>query len=106
MDFPLGTVHSELAKTQSFTGEVSMLKSFRDFIMRGNVLDMAVGVIIGAAFTGIVNSLVADILMPPLGLLMGRVDFSNLYLMLQQGAEVAAPYESLAVAKEAGAVTI
>ncbi len=83
-----------------------MLKDFRDFIMRGNVVDMAVGIIMGAAFGGIVTSLVNDVLMPPLGLLMGRVDFSNLFVVLQQGAKAAAPYATLAAAKDAGAVTI
>ncbi len=83
-----------------------MIKDFREFIMRGNVLDMAVGVIMGGAFGGIVNSLVKDVMMPPLGLLMGRVDFSNLFVVLQDGAKVAGPYASLTLASEAGAVTI
>lgn len=83
-----------------------MLKEFKDFAMRGNVVDMAVGIIIGAAFGTIVKSLVADVIMPPIGLLLGDVDFANLFVVLKQGAEVAAPYESLAAAKEAGAVTI
>ncbi len=80
-----------------------MIKDFREFIMRGNVLDMAVGVIMGGAFGGIVNSLVKDVMMPPLGLLMGRVDFSNLFVVLQDGAKVAGPYASLTLASEAGA---
>ncbi len=83
-----------------------MFKEFKDFAMRGNVVDMAVGIIIGAAFGAIVKSLVADVLMPPIGMLMGDVDFENLFLVLKQGAEAAAPYASLAEAKEAGAITI
>ena len=83
-----------------------MLKEFKEFAMRGNVVDMAVGIIIGAAFGTIVKSLVDDILMPPLGLLLGNVDFSNLFIVLKEGAEAAAPYVALADAKAAGAVTI
>jgi large conductance mechanosensitive channel len=86
--------------------EEMMLKEFKDFAMRGNVVDMAVGIIIGAAFGTIVKSLVADVIMPPIGLLLGDVDFANLFVVLKQGTEVAGPYESLAAAKEAGAVTI
>jgi large conductance mechanosensitive channel len=86
--------------------EGKMLKEFKDFAMRGNVVDMAVGIIIGAAFGTIIKSLVADVIMPPIGLLLGDVDFANLFAVLKQGAEVAGPYESLAAAKEAGAVTI
>ncbi|MBM3145223.1 MAG: large-conductance mechanosensitive channel protein MscL [Chloroflexi bacterium] len=82
-----------------------MLKEFKDFAMRGNVLDMAVGIIIGAAFGAIVKSLVDDILMPPIGFILGNRDFSNLFILLKSGA-VPGPYESLALAKEAGAVTI
>ena len=83
-----------------------MVEEFKKFIMRGNVLDMAVGIIIGAAFGSIVNSLVADVIMPPIGLLLGNVDFSNLFLVLRDGAKAAGPYASLAAAKAAGAVTI
>lgn len=82
-----------------------MLKEFRDFAMRGNLVDMAVGIIIGAAFGAIVKSLVADVLMPPVGLLLGQVDFSDLFVVLREGA-TAAPYASLAAAREAGAVTV
>ena len=82
-----------------------MLKDFKSFIMRGNVVDMAVGVVIGASFGGIVKSLVDDVLMPPIGLLLGRVDFSNLYLTLRDGA-APGPYAALAEAKKAGAVTL
>jgi len=83
-----------------------MLKEFKEFAMRGNVVDMAVGIIIGAAFGTIVNSVVADIIMPPIGLLLGNIDFSNLFVVLKQGTKAAGPYESLATAKAAGAVSI
>ncbi len=83
-----------------------MVEDFKKFIMRGNVLDMAVGIIIGAAFGSIVNSLVADVIMPPIGLILGNVDFSNLFLVLKDGAKAAGPYASLAAAKAAGAVTV
>jgi large conductance mechanosensitive channel len=83
-----------------------MLKEFKEFAMRGNVVDMAVGIIIGAAFGTIITSLVADILMPPIGLVLGGIDFSNLFLVLKEGAKAAGPYTSLAAAKAAGAVTI
>jgi large conductance mechanosensitive channel len=78
-----------------------MLKEFRDFAMRGNVLDMAIGVIIGGAFGKIVSSLVSDVLMPPIGLLMGKVDFSSLFLNLS-----GTPQPSLAAAKATGAPTL
>lgn len=83
-----------------------MLKDFREFAMRGNVVDMAVGIIIGAAFGTIVKSLVADVIMPPIGLLLGGVDFSDLFITLKEGAKAAAPYATLADAQAAGAVTI
>lgn len=83
-----------------------MLKEFKEFAMRGNVVDMAVGIIIGAAFGTIVKSLVDDVIMPPIGLLLGNVDFGNLYLVLKDGAAAAAPYASLAEARMAGAVTL
>lgn len=82
-----------------------MFKEFKEFAMRGNVVDMAVGIIIGAAFGAIVTSMVADILTPLIGLLLGSVDFTNLFLVLKQGA-TAGPYATLAAAREAGAVTI
>src|SRR4051812_8108080 len=85
--------------------ERPMLKEFKEFAMRGNVLDMAVGIIIGAAFGSIVTSLVNDLLMPPIGLLLGGVDFSNVFFVLKEGA-TPAPYASVAVAKAAGAVTL
>jgi large conductance mechanosensitive channel len=74
--------------------------------MRGNVVDMAVGIVIGAAFGTIVKSFVDDVLMPPIGLLLGNVDFSNLFITLKEGAKAAGPYASLAAAKAAGAVTL
>lgn len=85
---------------------MSMLKEFREFAVQGNVVDMAVGIVIGGAFTPIVNSLVNDILMPPLGMLLGKVDFKELYLLLQPGADGAASYATLSAAQEAGAVTL
>ena len=78
-----------------------MLKEFKEFAMKGNVLDMAIGVIIGGAFGKIVSSLVSDVLMPPLGLLMGKVDFSSLFIDLSQTSPA-----SLAAAKAAGAPTL
>jgi large conductance mechanosensitive channel len=78
-----------------------MLKEFKDFAMKGNVLDMAIGVIIGGAFGKIVSSLVSDVLMPPLGLLLGKVDFSSLFLNLS-----GTPQPSLTAAKAAGAPTL
>ncbi|NLT23393.1 MAG: large-conductance mechanosensitive channel protein MscL [Syntrophorhabdus sp.] len=82
-----------------------MGKEFKEFIMRGNVVDMAVGIIIGAAFVTIVKSLVDDIIMPPIGLLLGNIDFTNFFAVLKEG-KVAGPYGTLAQAKAAGAVTI
>ncbi|MBI4687218.1 MAG: large conductance mechanosensitive channel protein MscL [Nitrospirae bacterium] len=82
-----------------------MFKEFKEFAMRGNVIDMAVGIIIGAAFGTIVTSLVSDVIMPPIGLLLGKVDFSNLFVVLKEGP-AAGPYASLADAKKAGAVTV
>jgi large conductance mechanosensitive channel len=83
-----------------------MLKEFKEFAMRGNVVDMAVGIVIGAAFGKIVSSVVADVMMPPIGLLLGGVDFSNLFVVLKDGASKAPPYLSLADAQAAGAVTL
>ena len=83
-----------------------MFKEFKEFAMRGNVIDMAIGIIIGGAFGPIVGSMVNDILMPPIGLAMGNVDFANLYILLKEGSKAAAPYAALADAKAAGAVTI
>ncbi|WP_368449218.1 large conductance mechanosensitive channel protein MscL [Cobetia amphilecti] len=81
------------------------MQEFRDFAVKGNVVDMAVGIIIGGAFTLIVKSLVGDMLNPLIGLLIGGVDFSNFFIVLKEGAQ-AAPYASLDAAKEAGAVTL
>lgn len=81
-----------------------MLKEFKEFAVKGNVLDMAVGIIIGAAFGTVVKSLVADVIMPPIGLLLGGVDFSNLFITV--GGADGASFETLAAAQEAGAVTI
>ena len=83
-----------------------MFKEFKEFAMRGNVIDMAVGIVIGAAFGTIVKSLVSDIIMPPIGLLLGKVDFANLFAVLKQGETAAGPYASLVDAQAAGAVTI
>ena len=83
-----------------------MLKDFKAFVMRGNVVDLAVGVIIGAAFGKIVDSLVNDVIMPVIGLAIGRVDFSNLFVVLKDGAKAAGPYASLAEARAAGAATL
>ncbi len=82
-----------------------MWKEFKEFAVRGNMVDMAVGIIIGAAFGTIVNSLVSDVIMPPIGLLLSKVDFSNLFLLLRQG-KTPGPYPSLAAAQGAGAVTL
>jgi large conductance mechanosensitive channel len=82
-----------------------MLKEFKSFVMRGNVIDMAVGIIIGAAFGAIIKSLVDDVVMPPIGLLLGNVDFANFFAVLKVG-KISGPYETLAAAKAAGAVTI
>jgi len=78
-----------------------MINEFKTFISRGNVVDLAVGIIIGAAFTGIVNSLVKDVLMPPIGWIMGGIDFSNYFINLSGGR-----YDSLAAAEAAGAATV
>jgi large conductance mechanosensitive channel len=83
-----------------------MFKEFKEFAMRGNVVDMAVGIIIGAAFGAIVGSFVGDVLMPVIGMMSGGMDFSNMFVLLKDGAKVAGPYASLAAAKEAGAVTL
>lgn len=81
---------------------MSMMKEFKDFAVKGNVVDMAVGIIIGAAFGTIVKSLVSDIIMPPIGMLLGNVDFSNLFLVLKGGG----PFATVADAQAAGAVTL
>jgi len=82
-----------------------VLKDFRAFITRGNVVDLAVGIVIGVAFGAIINSFVKDVIMPPIGLALGNVDFTNLFAVLKEGT-VAGPYASLTAAQEAGAVSI
>ncbi len=82
-----------------------MLKEFKEFAIKGNVIDMAVGIVIGAAFGTIVKSLVSDVIMPPIGILLGNVDFSNLFFVLKEGTNPG-PYLSVAAAGEAGAVTL
>lgn len=83
-----------------------MLKEFKEFAMRGNVIDLAVGVVVGAAFGKIVDSLVKDIIMPPIGLVLGKVDFTNLFVTLREGGKLPGPYETLDAAQKAGAVTL
>ena len=83
-----------------------MLKEFKAFAMRGNVLDMAVGIIIGAAFGTIVSSMVNDIIMPPIGILLGNIDFKNLFFVIKQGVAIAGPYLTIEDAQKAGAVTL
>lgn len=83
-----------------------MFKEFKAFVLRGNVLDLAVGIIIGAAFGTVVKSLVDDVIMPPVGLALGGVDFANLSYVLQPGPKGPPPYATLAEAQAAGAVTI
>lgn len=85
---------------------MSIMKEFKEFAVKGNVLDMAVGLIIGAEFGKIVTSLVNDVIMPPIGLLIGGVDFKNLFVTLKDGAAIAPPYATLVDAQKAGAVTI
>jgi large conductance mechanosensitive channel len=82
-----------------------MFKEFKEFAMKGNVMDMAVGIIIGAAFGLIVKSFVDDMIMPPIGMLLGNMDFSNLFAVLKEG-KVAGPYATVAAAKQAGAITL
>lgn len=83
-----------------------MFKEFKEFAMKGSVLDMAIGIIIGGAFTPIVKSLVDDVLMPPIGLLLGDVDFAGKFILLRAGADVPGPYDTLQAAQDAGAVTL
>ena len=82
-----------------------MFNEFKEFAMKGNVVDMAVGIVIGAAFGTIVTSFVNDVIMPPIGILLGNVDFTNLFYVIKEGA-TPGPYETIAMAAEAGAVTI
>ena len=83
-----------------------MFKEFKEFAIKGNVVDLAVGVIIGASFGTIVKSLVDDIIMPPIGFLLGNVDFTNLYVVIKEGAKAPGPYNTLADATAAGAIMI
>jgi large conductance mechanosensitive channel len=83
-----------------------VFKEFREFAIKGNVVDLAVGVIIGGAFGTIVTSLVNDVIMPPIGLLLGGMDFKDFFIVLREGVKAAPPYESLVAAKAAGAVTL
>jgi large conductance mechanosensitive channel len=85
---------------------MSLLDEFKAFAVKGNVIDLAVGVVVGGAFGTIVKSLVDDVLMPPIGLVVGNVDFSNLFVVLREGSRQAGPYVSLAAARSAGAVTL
>ena len=82
------------------------VKEFKEFAVKGNMIDMAVGIIIGAAFSGVVNSLVKDIIMPPFNLVMSKINFSNLFLTLKDGANVAGPYPSVDAANQAGAIIL
>jgi large conductance mechanosensitive channel len=82
-----------------------MIKEFKEFAIKGNMIEMAVGIIIGASFSGVVNSLVNDLLMPPIGLLLGGADFAELFALLKDGVP-GGPYSTLALAQEAGAVTL
>ena len=83
-----------------------MLKEFKEFIIKGNAFDLAVGVIIGGAFGAMAGSFVTDVMMPPLGLVMGGADFSDIFVTLKDGAKAAGPYATLAAARDAGAVTL
>lgn len=85
---------------------MSVMQEFKEFAVKGNVVDLAIGLIIGAEFGKIVNSLVNDVIMPPIGLIIGGVDFKNLFFTLKEGVEVAGPYATLVDAQKAGAVTV
>lgn len=85
---------------------MGFVQEFKEFAVKGNVIDLAVGLIIGAEFGKIVNSLVNDVIMPPIGLVIGNVDFKNLFFVLKDGVAQAGPYETLAEAQKAGAVTM
>lgn len=84
---------------------MSILSEFKEFAVKGNAVDLAVGLIIGAEFGKIVNSLVTDVIMPPLGLIVGGIDFKNFFVVLREGA-ISSPYATLADAQKAGAVTL
>lgn len=85
---------------------MSVTSEFKEFMLRGNLVDLAIGFTVGAAFATFAQSFVDDIIMPPLGLLLGQTDFSNAFWVLREGPEIGAPYSSLDAAKEAGATTL
>ena len=85
---------------------MKFLEEFKAFLLRGNVIDLAIGMVVGTAFSNMVKSLVDNIIMPPIGLLIGGVDFSNLFITLRQGSKAPGPYETLGAAQAAGAVTL
>lgn len=84
----------------------NIIKQFKDFAVKGNMIDMAVGIIIGAAFSGVVNSMVKDIIMPPISLMLAKVNFSNLFITLHQSSQVPGPYASVEAANQAGALIL
>lgn len=88
------------------TAKKSLLQEFKEFAIKGNAVDLAIGVVIGAAFATVVSSLVKDVIMPPIGYIMGGIDFSNMYLLLKAGKDGATSYPALKAAQEAGAVTL
>jgi large conductance mechanosensitive channel len=106
LDSSVGTVHASPRSFGPPSRPLPMWKDFRAFIVRGNVVDLAVAVVVGGAFGTIVKSFVDDIIMPPLGLVLGRVDFTNLFVVLKDGVKTPPPYATLADAKAAGAVTV
>lgn len=85
---------------------MSFFQQFKAFLLRGNVVDLAVGMVVGSAFSNMVKSLVDNLIMPPIGLLIGGVDFSNLFITLKEGTKAPGPYETLSAAQAAGAVTL
>lgn len=85
---------------------MKFIEQFKAFLLRGNVIDLAVGMVVGTAFTNMVKSLVDNVIMPPIGLLIGGVDFSNLFITLRSGSKYPGPYETLGAAQAAGAVTL
>ncbi len=85
---------------------MSVVQEFKEFAVKGNVVDLAVGIIVGAEFGKIVNSLVTDVIMPPIGLIVGGIDFKNIFLTLKEGAKQAGPYATLTDAQASGAVTL
>jgi large conductance mechanosensitive channel len=102
----LHSLREELFNSGEITKAKRMLKEFKEFAIKGNAVDLAVGIVVGAAFTGIVSSLVKDIIMPPIGVVTGGVDFSNMFFLLKSGKDGADHYASLKLAQDAGAVTL